>query len=183
MKKILMTTVLVAATCALAQQTQQKKDAYDIKPAAAKPVDAPTSTDWQKAHADALAKAVAPEELASYTRSEAAAAALLWEVKTGYATKPVKAFQIGAVTQYVMTPAGAAGRKVWASQLLAFAARPSDPDLKQFFLDQLRWCGCAGQAAQIRAVGAAAGDKGVKDFAEQVAAELDKSAAVRAPLR
>jgi len=181
MKKILVMTVLAAATCFAAEQ--KKKDAYDIRPEAAKQADAPTSTDWQKANAALLAKAVAPAELAWYVRSAAAAASLLWEVKTGYATNPVKAYQIAAVTQYVMTPAGAAGRRVWASQLLAFAARPCAADQKQFFLDQLRWCGCPCQAEKIRAVGAEAGCTGVKEFADWVAAELDKSAAVRAPLR
>ena len=170
--------MLAAATCFAAEQ--KKKDAYDIRPEAAKSADAPTSEKWQQENKAKLAEATKTEALAAFVKDEASAAALLSEVKSEYKTCPVKAFQIAAVTQYVMTKEGTAGRKLWAKQLLAFAERAEKNDVKMYFLDQLRWCGCKCQAEKVRAIGAAASCKCVKDFATWVASELDNTAAVRA---
>jgi hypothetical protein len=172
--------MLAAATCLAAEQQQKKKDAYDIRPEAAKSADAPTSEKWQLDNKAKLAEATKTEVLAAFVKDEASAAALLAEVKPEYKTCPVKAFQIAAVTQYVMTKEGAAGRKLWAKQLLAFAERADKNDVKMYFLDQLRWCGCKCQAEKVRALGVAASCKCVKDFATWVASELDNTAGVRA---
>lgn len=176
--KVFAMMMLAAATCFAAGQ--KKKDAYDIRPGAAKPADAPTAEKWQADNRAKLADLTKPCVLAAFVKDEKAAAALLSAVKPDYKTCPEKAFQIATVTQYVMTKEGACGRKVWAGQLLAFAERSEKSDVKMYFMDQIRWCGYKCQADKIRAIGTSSSCKGVKDFAVQVASELDNTAAVRA---
>ena len=168
MKKIFIVAVLVAVTCFAAGK---KKDAYDIKPEAAKATDAPAAEKWQAQNKAKLADATKDEVLAAFVKDAASASALLAEVKPGFQTCPVKAFQIAAVTQYVMLP-GKAGRALWTEQLLAFAEKAEQPDVKMFYLDQLRWCGLKAQAAKVVEIGKASGKKCVQEFAEQVSAEL-----------
>ena len=169
MKKIFIVVVLAAATCFAAGK---KKDVYDIRPEAEKETDAPTAEKWQAQNRAKLAEATKDEVLAAFVKDAASAAALLSEVKPGFQTCPVKAFQIAAVTQYVMLP-GKAGRALWAGQLLAFAEKSEQPDVKMFYIDQLRWCGLKAQAGKVRELGKASGKKCVQEFAEQVATELD----------
>lgn len=171
MKKILIVAVFAAAACFAAG----KKDAYDIKPDAAKVTDAPAAEKWQAQNRAQLAAATKDEVLAAFVKNAVSASALLSEVKTGFQTDPVKAFQIAAVTQYVMLP-GKAGRALWAGQLLSFAAKAEQPDVKMFYIDQLRWCGLKSQAKKVRALGKASGKKCVQEFAEQVATELSGDA-------
>ena len=172
MKKIFIVVVLAAMTCFAAGK---KKDAYDIKPGAAKPTDAPASEKWQSQNKAKLADATKDEVLAAFVKDAASASALLAEVKPGFQTCPVKAFQIAAVTQYVMLP-GKAGRALWTEQLLAFAEKAAQPDVKMFYIDQLRWCGLKAQAEKVRELGKASGKKCVQEFAEQVATELSGEA-------
>ena len=169
MKKIFIVAVLAAATCLAAGK---KKDAYDIKPEAAKATDAPAAEKWQSQNKAKLAEATKDEVLAAFVKDAASASALLAEVKPGFQTNPIKAFQIAAVTQYVMLP-GKAGRALWTEQLLAFAEKAEQSDVKMFYIDQLRWCGLRAQSAKVRALGKASGKKCVQEFAEQVATELD----------
>lgn len=173
MKKIFIVAVLAAMTCFAAGK--KKDDAYDIKPGAAKPTDAPASEKWQAQNKAKLAEATKDEVLAAFVKDAASAAALLAEVKPGFQTCPVKAFQIAAVTQYVMLP-GKAGRALWTEQLIAFAEKAEQPDVKMFYIDQLRWCGLKAQAEKVRELGKASGKKCVQEFAEQVATELSGEA-------
>ena len=170
MKKIFIVAVLAAATCFAAGE--KKKDAYDIKPEAAKATDAPAAERWQAQNRAKLAAATEDAVLAAFVKDEASAAALLSEVKTGFQTDPMKAFQIAAVTQFVMCPKQKAGRALWTAQLLAFAEKAEQPDVKMFYIDQLRWCGLKTQAAKVVEIGKASGKKCVREFAEQVSAEL-----------
>ena len=172
MKKIFIVAVLAAMTCFAAGK---KKDAYDIKPGAAKATDAPAAEKWQAQNKAKLADATKDEVLAVFVKDAASASALLAEVKPGFQTCPVKAFQIAAVTQYVMLP-GKAGRALWTEQLLAFAEKAEQPDVKMFYIDQLRWCGLKTQAAKVVEIGKASGKKCVQEFAEQVATELSGDA-------
>jgi hypothetical protein len=168
MKKIFVVAVLAAATCFAAGK---KKDAYDIKPGAAKATDAPAAEKWQAQNRAKLAEATKDEVLAAFVKDAASASALLAEVKPGFQTNSMKAFQIAAVTQYVMRP-GKEGRALWTEQLLAFAAKADKTDVKMFYLDQLRWCGLRAQAAKVREIGRASGEKSVVEFAEQIVSEL-----------
>jgi hypothetical protein len=173
MKKIFIVAVLAATTCFAAGK---KKNAYDIKPDAAKPTDAPAAEKWQAQNRAKLAAATKDEVLAAFVKDAASASALLSEVKTGFQTDPLKAFQIAAVTQYVMCPKQKAGRALWTAQLLAFAEKAELPDVKMFYIDQLRWCGLKAQAEKVRELGKASGKKCVQEFADQVAAELSGEA-------
>jgi len=191
MKKILIALVLAAGVCCAAEQ---KKDAYDIRPGAAKAADAPTSTDWQTAHAAELAAATSADVLEGFVKDASAADALLAAVKPDFATDPLKACQIAAVTQYVMADKGGCPvlaalafwnwfgetpRELWSARLLAAAEKATATDVKMYFLDQLRWCGFPCQAARVRALGKGACPK-LAEFTDWVASELDGSAAVRA---
>lgn len=169
--------MLAAVTCFAAGK---KKDAYDIRPDAEKPTDAPIASTWQAKNRAQLADATKPEVIAAFVKDAASAAALLSEVKTGYQTDPVKSLQIAAVTQCVMCKKCKSARELWAGQLLAFAQKSEALDVKMYYLDQLRWCGLPTQAAAVREIGRLSTKKCIKDFAEWVASELDNSAAARA---
>ena len=112
-------------------------------------------------------------------------AALLEKVKGAYHTDPLDAHVIGAVSQYVMTlkggfslafwkPSVAPERELWSAALLKRAEDADDPYVKQFCLDQLRWCGLNCQAAAVAAIGEQSSDKGVKDLAYIASKELSR---------
>ena len=178
MKKLLLTVALVAATAAFAE----KKDAYDIRPDAAKAGEAPTSVEWQDGNGAALAAATADEVLAAFTADEDGAAALLAKVRPAYATDPMVASQIAAVSQWVMgsdcwfafwKPSREDGRRVWTRALLERVRTADDAYVRQFCLDQLRWCGYPAQAKTVREIVVSESRKEVRDFAELVATELE----------
>ncbi len=144
---------------------------YDIRPEAGKGGGKP-AVEWQKAAADALAAATADAALAAAVASKAAADDLLAEVKPAYGGDPVALAKIAAASQFVMradAPRGA--RKTWTQALLDRAASSDDSYIKIFCLDQIRWCGSAGDAARVRAIGDA-GRKPVREFAAMAAREL-----------
>ena len=179
MKKILFGVMMAAATVAFAAS----KDVYDIKPAAAKPAEAPSSVEWENKNDAALRAATSDATLAAFVVDEAAARALLAQVKPAYATDPTVACQVAAVTQWVMLDdpwyclfwdgPHAAGRKVWVKALLATVKGAQDDYVKSFCLDQLRWCGCPCCAKCIAAIAAQEQSKAVKDFAAVVVRELE----------
>ena len=177
MKKFLFSLFLAAAACAFA------KDQYDIKPDAAKAGEALSAVDWQNKNDAALKTATDEATLAAFVADEASAKALLAQVKPAYATDPMVAFQIGAVTQWVMLDdpwyclfwdgQHAAGRKVWTKALCGTLRGAQDDYVKMFCLDQLRWCGCKCGAKCLAAFAEGEKSKAVKDFAAWVARELE----------
>lgn len=124
----------------------------DIKPGE-KTAAAPTSVEWVNANDKALAAATADDVLAAFVRNEASAKALLANVQGAYLTDSLKA-------------------------LVATAEEAKDAYVKQFCLDQLRWCGCDCPClvSRIRALAAKSGDKAVADFAQVVVRELEGKA-------
>ena len=124
----------------------------DIKPGEKKAA-APTSVEWENANDKALAAATADDVLAAFVRDEASAKALLANVQGAYLTDSLKA-------------------------LVATAEEAKDAYVKQFCLDQLRWCGCDCPClvSRIRALAAKSGDKAVADFAQVVVRELEGKA-------
>ena len=124
----------------------------DIKPGEKKAA-APTSVEWENANDKALAAATADDVLAAFVRNEASAKALLANVRGAYLTDSLKA-------------------------LVATAEEAKDAYVKQFCLDQLRWCGCDCPClvSRIRALAAKSGDKAVADFAQVVVRELEGKA-------
>ena len=124
----------------------------DIKPGE-KTAAAPTSVEWENANDKALAAATADDVLAAFVRDEASAKALLANVQGAYLTDSLKA-------------------------LVATVEEAKDAYVKQFCLDQLRWCGCDCPClvSRIRALAAKSGDKAVADFAQVVVRELEGKA-------
>jgi len=166
---------LIGIVAALAGCVTSEKDAFDMRSEASAEKAAPTAVEWQNEHDACMAAAMRPEALAVHLKTPAAADAILSQVKGAYATEPMAAMQIGAITQLVMCPKcdkAAAGRIIWKDALLRAAESSKDSYRTMFFLDQLRWCGTADQKSRIAALGKQAKEKCVKDFAEWVAREL-----------
>ena len=109
---------------------------------------------WADKNKEALAAVINDDAHAALLKQGAPALAVLFaEVKTGYASDPVALTRIGALTQYVMHPAGVASRAAYADALTAAAQRAADADVTCFFLDQLRWCGLPQHADAIKSIG------------------------------
>lgn len=157
-------------------------DNYD--PAMESTAEHPLAVVWQDAHADELKAALTDETLAGFVADATAAEALLAKIRPAYGTDPLVAVQIAAVSQWVMLPdpwyclfwdgEHAAGRKVWVNALMDRIEGTADSYVKEFCLDQLRWCGCSCPklVARIKAVETTSSDKAVKDLAEIVLREI-----------
>lgn len=181
MKKLLMSLVLVAAVAAWADYGKDMAATYGSC----------TAVEWQNKNDAPLAQATSAEVLESFVKDEASAKALLAEVKGAYATDPMKAMQVAAVTQLVMVDdecwckklllcwnfwrqTRADQRKLWAKALLDAANESKDSYVTVFMLDQLRWCGCPCQVPTIAKLRASS-DKAVADMATIVATELARA--------
>lgn len=135
----------------------------------------PSAVVWQRTASAALTAAVSKEALAAAIATPAAMDALLAKTREAYATDPVVATQIAAVSQRVMCPKdpkAPEARKRWNAALLRAAESAPDAYRKMFFLDQLRWCGEASDAPKALAVAKASRIAAVEDFAALVAREL-----------
>ena len=177
MKKILITIAIMAASVAWAGYDADMKALYGSQ----------TAVTWQNENDAALAEATSPDALAAFVKDADAAAALLAEVKPAYATCPMKAMQIAAVSQFVMqrdcwcrkvflfwTQTHDDQRRIWTKALLDAAKAATDPYVQVFMLDQLRWCGYPCQAPKVSEFRASA-DKAVSAMAELVAGELSRA--------
>ncbi len=143
----------------------------DIRPEA-NPKAGPTSVEWEAKHAAELTAEVTDAKIAALLQGgETAVSALLAEVRPNYQTDPLKACLIAAVSQSVMAANGAQ-RALWTKALLKAAEGAKEVDVKCYFLDQLRWCGSADQAAEVERIAAASGSDAVKQFAKMVALEI-----------
>lgn len=180
MKKILIVCMLSAGFAAFAADDKLN----DIKPESNKAAEAPTGAEWHNANDKQLAAETSDEALAPFVADSRSAKALLSKVRGAYRTDPMVASKIAAVSQYVMVGADAAWyefwrksrsaeRDVWSEALLSVAMNAKDAYVRQFCLDQLRWCGKCSQAAKVREIAASAEEKEVKDFARMVARELE----------
>ena len=176
MKKILITIAIMAASVAWAGYDEDMKALYGSQ----------TAVTWQNENDATVAEVTGPEVLETFVRNEEAAASLLAEVKPAYATDPLRAVQIAAVSQFVMqddcwcrkvflfwTQTHDEQRRIWTKALLTAAKRATDPYVQVFLLDQLRWCGYPCQAPEV-SVFRAATDKSVASMAEMVAKELSR---------
>lgn len=135
----------------------------------------PSAVTWQGANKAAIEAATSKEAIAKIVASKESMAALLAKVKAGYATDPVAATQIAAVSQKVMCtkcPKAPKCRDIWTAELISAAKAAGDAYVKMYYLDQLRWCGKPCQVDQVKAIGKDSGNKAVADFAEMVAKEM-----------
>ena len=144
---------------------------------------APISSIWQKDNELALAEATSPASIAECVADRDAADALLAGVKTAYETDPMTAFRIAEATHYVTAvpepqwyefwkESRRGARRTWTEALLARARSSDDDYVRIFCIDQLRWCAFPCQSGAVRALGNMR-EKGVWDFAQQVANELE----------
>ena len=118
------------------------EDAYDLRPDA-KGDGVPTSVEWQNANDARLKAATAPEVLAKFVESDAAADALLKQIGPAYKGDPLVLTQIGCVTQLVMCPKcdkAPAWRKLWVAALERAKANATDDYVKTFCRQQLDLC-------------------------------------------
>ncbi len=178
MKKML---TLLAACALLTGVAAEKKNAYtDIKPTAV--VGEVKAADWQVKNRAAIDAAVKPEVLAALVANDEAVRALLAKVQGAYVSDPLVMIQIATISQEVMRPCKplACARDRWIKALLKASETAPDAYRKMFFLDQLRWCARPCDAKAVTALAAAATDKAVRDFAEQVARELAAACAHQA---
>ena len=118
------------------------KDAYDIRP---EPMNdgVPTSVEWQNENDARLKAATAPEVLAKFVASDAAADALLARIGPAYAGDPLVLTQIAGVTQLVMCPTcdkAPARRKVWVAALERARDGAKDDYVRTFCRQQLDLC-------------------------------------------
>lgn len=132
----------------------------------------PLAADWQSANKAKLNAALKPEVLDAQVASPAAADAFLANLKEAYATDPVVASQIAALSVRVMDKGREEARVVWSDALLRAAASASDPYRVCFCLDQLRWCGRASQIGAVRSLRRATPYREVAQLCDILIAEL-----------
>ncbi len=181
-------TLVCAALCAENVAADKPKDPVapfnDYGPAMASSAEHPLTVVWQDAHAEELRKALTDEMLAGFVADAKAADGLLAKIRPAYETDALVAIQIAAVSQWVMLPdpwyclfwdgEHAAGRKVWVNALMNRIETTDNSYIKEFCLDQLRWCGCACPklVARLTAVESGSTDKAVKELAGIVLREI-----------
>jgi hypothetical protein len=179
MKKLVF-TAMIAALAFSAVAAGKKKPAGDDGYAAAMASSRknPSAVDWQTANGRALSSGTDASVLAACVASDASAKALLAKVKPAYATDPLVAAQIAAVSQYVMTGA-AAPRAIWTKALLETAAAATDTYVAQFCVDQLRWCAYPEQAAALCAIGEKSTCAALKQMIRLAVEEINPAFAAR----
>jgi len=171
------------ATAASASAYKDPNPFADYTPAMASDPVSPMGVEWHDRNRAALEAATADAALAEVVACEANASALCAKVLPRYRTDPLAACQIAAVSQYVTAKAGSPWwafwksartdeRRLWTRTLLRFAAAAEDVYVKEYFLDQLRWCGFPCQAAKVLATADGVKCPAYKAFAENVAREL-----------
>ena len=134
----------------------------------------PMAVEWQAKNKAALEAATSDKELVCFVRDLASARALLAEVKPAYATDPLKACQIAAVSQFVMRRGWESARGIWMDALVDSFRTATDDTVRMAYLEQLRWCGCQRHAGAIQVVVSGCRSKAVRDFADVVIRELSR---------
>ena len=172
-------TAAVPAKPAAAPKAPEKKyvdpNPYSgYGPAMASKKGDPMAVEWQAKNKAALEAATSDKELVCFVRDLASARALLAEVKPAYATDPLKACQIAAVSQFVMRPGWEHARGIWTEALFKAFMTATDDGVRMAYLEQLRWCGCKKHAGAIQVVASACTSKAVRDFANVVVRELSR---------
>lgn len=114
-------------------------DQYDIRPDE-KDDGIPTAVAWQDDNEAIIADATKPETLRGFVVSEAAADALLAQLKGAYKTDPLVMTQVGGVTQLVLCPKTSVCRKTWVAALERRIAASDDDYVKTFCRQQLWLC-------------------------------------------
>lgn len=177
MKKLLW--MMVVAACAVVhgaevESTDPVAPFDDYGPAMASDAAHPMAVEWHNVHAAELKEAVSDATLTAFVTDADAAGKILAKVTKAYETDALVSIQIAAVSQWVMMPKREAQRKVWVQALMSRIESTDDSYVKEFCLDQLRWCGCSCPklVERIKAVESTTKDKAVKDLAGIVLREI-----------
>ena len=143
----------------------------------------PMAVEWHNTNRNALETETSEDALASFADSEEAAKAILAKIKPAYATDPMVAVQIAAVSQYVMTAEPSwwefwnwfsdSPREIWTKALLDSVATATDTYVAQLCVDQLRWCAYPEQAADLCAIGKKAKCKALKQMIRMAVSEIN----------
>ena len=139
-------TMAVNSDAEIGPELEQVRDPNpyaNYKQAMASDAAHPMAYEWQTANESQVAVTTQPEILATFVTGETAALRLLARVKGAYATDPLVATQVAAVTQLVMTPGcpkAAAGRPIWVAALEKTRAAAKDDYVRAFCDQQLRLC-------------------------------------------
>ncbi|MBP3406169.1 MAG: hypothetical protein J6N18_08720, partial [Kiritimatiellae bacterium] len=143
----------------------------------------PMAVEWHNTNRNALETETSEDALASFADSEEAAKDILAKIKTAYATDPMVAVQIAAVSQYVMTAEPSwwefwnwfsdSPREIWTKALLEAVASATDTYVAQLCVDQLRWCAYPEQAADLCAIGKKAKCKALKQMIRMAVSEIN----------
>ena len=184
MKSLMIAMAMVAGAClaaAPAKPAAAKEKKYvdpnafaSYGPGTATKSGDPSAAEWQAANKDALAKATSDAELICFVRDAASARALLAEVKPNYATDPLKASQIAAVSQFVMRPGWESARGIWMDALFQAFVSATDDTVRMAYLEQLRWCGDKRYAGAVQVAASACRSVAVREFANVVVRELNR---------
>ena len=143
----------------------------------------PMAVEWHNTNRVALDAKASDDAVAAFAEDADAAKALLAKVKGAYATDPMVAVQVAAVSQYVMTAEPSwwefwtwfsdSPREVWTKALLDTAAAADDAYVAEFCIDQLRWCAYPEQAADVCAIGRKAKCKALKQMVRMAVSEIN----------
>ena len=140
--KVLTGVLAAVLMVGCATENADRKDAYDIRPAATAD-GVPTGVEWQRKNDAALKAATSPAALAKFVESDASADALLAQIGPAYRGDPLVLTQIAGVTQLVMCPAcdkATARRKVWIAALERARDGAKDGYVRTFCRQQLDIC-------------------------------------------
>ena len=182
MKKMLLTTMAGIAVFASASAKDPNPFA-DYEVAMKSDKTSPMAVEWHNANRSALETETSRDAIAALVKDGASAKALLEKLGKAYATDPMVAVQIAAVSQYVMVSEpscwefwnwfGDSPRKIWTKALLDAAAFADDTYVAEMCIDQLRWCAYPEQAADLCAIGKKAKCKAVKQMVRMAVSEIN----------
>ncbi|MBR6588657.1 MAG: DUF1080 domain-containing protein [Kiritimatiellae bacterium] len=184
MKKLVFTAMIGAmAVSAIAAGKKDPNAFADYGAAMASDKKSPMAVEWHNTNRNALETETSEDAIAAIVDSEEAAKVILAKVKPAYATDPMVAVQIAAVSQYVMTAEPSwwefwnwfsdSPREIWTKALLDTAASATDTYVAQLCVDQLRWCAYPEQAADLCAIGKKAKCKALKQMIRMAVSEIN----------
>jgi hypothetical protein len=142
---------------------------------------------WHATDRAKIDEATAPANISAILASEEKIKALLGEIKEAYQTDELAAAKIAAISQFVMKGAQPKSpwwkfwssekisivRQSWANALIERIKSTDDNYIKEYCLDQLRWCGYAKLTPEIVEI-AKTSDKAVSDMAMIVIDQINQ---------
>ena len=184
MKKLIFTAMIGAMSVSVIAGGKKDPNAFaNYGAGMASDKQYPMAVEWHNTNRNALESETSDDAIAAFVDSEEAAKAILAKIKPAYATDPMVAVQIAAVSQYVMTAEPSwwefwnwfsdSPREIWTKTLLDAVASATDTYVAQLCVDQLRWCAYPEQAAELCAIGKKAKCKALKQMIRMAVSEIN----------